>query len=166
MTAETLSTTDKVQVKVVNHTAQITINNPPANTWDLESLTGLKHVVEQLNALPEIMAIVIHGQGEKFFSAGADLNQFAEGNKTSASEVANRFGEASASVEGLTIRTAVFLFRTRTILRFFDLPACLWEALERAPSAIGWIRLKTIGTKRASRKHPTTSFRRAVTIFA
>ena len=106
MTAETLSTTDKIQVKIVNHTAQITINNPPANTWDLESLTGLKHVVEQLNALPEIMAIVIHGQGEKFFSAGADLNQFAEGNKASASEVANRFGEAFetlANFKGITI---------------------------------------------------------------
>ena len=106
MTATALSTTDKIQVKLLNHTAQITINNPPANTWDLESLTGFRNVIEQLNTLPEVMAIVIHGQGQKFFSAGADLNQFAEGNKTTASEVASRFGEAFealANFKGITI---------------------------------------------------------------
>jgi len=106
MTKTTLSTTDKIQVKILNHTAQITINNPPANTWDMESLTGLKLVIEQLNTMPEIIAIVIHGQGQKFFSAGADLNQFAEGNKTKASDVAHSFGEAFealANFNGITI---------------------------------------------------------------
>lgn len=106
MTKKALSSTDKIQVTLLNHTAQITINNPPANTWDLESLTGLKGVVEQLNTMPEVIAIVIHGQGQKFFSAGADLNQFSEGNKSKASEVADRFGEAFetlANFEGITI---------------------------------------------------------------
>jgi enoyl-CoA hydratase/carnithine racemase len=106
MTETTLSPTDKIQVKLLNQTAQITINNPPANTWDIESLTGLKKVVEKLNTLPEIIAIVIHGQGNKFFSAGADLNQFAEGNKAKASDVADAFGdsfETLAKFNGITI---------------------------------------------------------------
>jgi len=106
MTETTLSTTDKVLVKVLNHTAQITINNPPANTWDLESLTGFKEVIDKLDAMPEVIAIVIHGQGQKFFSAGADLNQFSDGNKANASDVANRFGEAFealANFNGITI---------------------------------------------------------------
>lgn len=106
MTEKALSPTDKIQVKLLNHTAQITINNPPANTWDTESLTGLKQVVETLNTLPEVIAIAIHGQGDKFFSAGADLKQFAEGNKTKASVVANAFGEAFetlANFNGITI---------------------------------------------------------------
>lgn len=106
MTETILSSTNKIQVKLVGHTAQLTINNPPANTWDLESLNGLKKVVEDLGNTPEIIAIVIHGQGEKFFSAGADLNQFAEGNKANASDVAVAFGEAFealANFEGVTI---------------------------------------------------------------
>jgi enoyl-CoA hydratase/carnithine racemase len=85
---------------------QITINNPPANTWTLESLNGLKSVVDMASAENSIVAIVIHGQGEKFFSAGADLKQFASGDKTASKEVAEAFGEAFealANFEGVTI---------------------------------------------------------------
>ncbi len=106
MTNTVLSTTDKIQVQILNHTAQITINNPPANTWDMESLTGFRKVIDQLNKTPEITAIVIHGQGQKFFSAGADLNQFADGDKTKAADVAKYFGEAFealANFNGISI---------------------------------------------------------------
>jgi len=106
MTNTVLSTTDKIQVQILNHTAQITINNPPANTWDMESLTGFRKVIDQLNRTPEITAIVIHGQGQKFFSAGADLNQFADGDKTKAADVAKYFGEAFealANFNGISI---------------------------------------------------------------
>ena len=84
----------------------ITINNPPANTWTIESLNGLKSVVEQAEESGEIVAIVVHGQGEKFFSAGADLKQFSGGDKTYSKEVAEAFGEAFealASFSGVTI---------------------------------------------------------------
>ena len=89
-----LSPTEKIQVDLRGHFAVITINNPPANTWDRESLSGLKCVISALNERPEITALVIHGQGEKFFSAGADLGQFATGDKATATEVARLFGEA------------------------------------------------------------------------
>jgi len=86
--------THKLTVEKHGHTALITINHPPANTWDRESLIGLKQVVEHLNHDDEVYALVITGQGEKFFSAGADLKLFADGDRTRAREMAKRFGEA------------------------------------------------------------------------
>lgn len=47
-------------------------------------------LIEQLNQDKGIYALVIAGQGEKFFSAGADLNQFAEGDKRIARVVSLR----------------------------------------------------------------------------
>ncbi len=85
--------THKLTVEKHGHTALITINHPPANTWDRESLIGLKQVVEHLNHDDEVYALVITGQGEKFFSAGADLKLFADGDRTRAREMAKRFGE-------------------------------------------------------------------------
>ncbi len=92
--SDTISPSEKIIVQLDNHVATITINNPPANTWDLESLNALSVVVTKLNALSDCRALVIHGAGEKFFSAGADLNQFASGDKTDALAVAMKFGEA------------------------------------------------------------------------
>lgn len=86
--------THKLTVEKHGHTALITINHPPANTWDRESLIGLKLVVEHLNHDDDIYALVICGQGEKFFSAGADLKLFADGDRVRAREMARRFGEA------------------------------------------------------------------------
>ena len=41
--------TDKLILEKIHNTAKITINNPSANTWDLESLSGLKEIIELLN---------------------------------------------------------------------------------------------------------------------
>lgn len=86
--------THKLTVEKHGHTALLTINNPPANTWDRESLIGLRHLIEHLNRDDDIYALVITGQGGKFFSAGADLKLFADGDKARAREMASRFGEA------------------------------------------------------------------------
>lgn len=88
------------------HSLLLTINNPPANTWNVESLGALKSVVEQCDQDREIYAIVVTGQGEKFFSAGADLNLFADGDKGVARQMAEGFGaafEALASFRGVSI---------------------------------------------------------------
>ncbi len=78
---------------IEGHTAIITINNPPANTWTPQSLKAMKDLVTTLNADKNIYAAVITGKGEKFFSAGADLKQF-QGDKVAAREFISRFGEA------------------------------------------------------------------------
>ncbi|MFJ9531344.1 enoyl-CoA hydratase [Herbaspirillum sp. NPDC101396] len=76
------------------HTAILTLANPPANTWTRESLVDLKRLVTDLNDDRNIYSLVVTGEGEKFFSAGADLKLFADGDKAVALEMARRFGEA------------------------------------------------------------------------
>ncbi|XLM22117.1 enoyl-CoA hydratase, partial [Chromobacterium piscinae] len=83
-----------LNVEKRGHTAVVTIDNPPANTWNRASLSALKQLVADLNADRDIYALVITGQGEKFFSAGADLNLFADGDKKVATEMTMLFGEA------------------------------------------------------------------------
>jgi enoyl-CoA hydratase/carnithine racemase len=89
-----LSTSQKLKVELRGHTALITIDNPGANTWDEESLPALKELVATLNADRNVYALVITGAGEKFFSAGADLKLFADGNPETARKMAVYFGEA------------------------------------------------------------------------
>jgi enoyl-CoA hydratase/carnithine racemase len=89
-----LSNSEKLVVEVVGHTAKITIDNPGANTWDTESLPALRDLVGKLNDEKEIYALVITGAGEKFFSAGADLKLFADGDPENARRMAVYFGEA------------------------------------------------------------------------
>ena len=86
--------TSLLTLEKIEHCALITIANPPANTWTFESLTDLRNMVKELNNDKDIYSLVITGQGEKFFSAGADLNVFASGDKGVASDMARIFGEA------------------------------------------------------------------------
>lgn len=76
------------------NTAVVTLTNPPAHVWTAESLSGLTRLVHDLGADREIYALVITGAGERFFSAGADLKLFADGDKGRAVTMARRFGEA------------------------------------------------------------------------
>ena len=76
------------------HVAIITFDNPPAHTWTVHSLAALRDLVRALDADRGVVALVLTGSGPKFFSAGADLRQFADGDKAAAHEAARRFGEA------------------------------------------------------------------------
>ncbi|MDO8860390.1 enoyl-CoA hydratase [Haliea sp. E1-2-M8] len=89
-----LSTSDKLKVEVRGHTALVTIDNPAANTWDTESLPALRDLVNKLNQEDTIFALVLTGAGDKFFSAGADLKLFADGDPGTARTMAEYFGEA------------------------------------------------------------------------
>ena len=100
------SPTDKLLVEQRDHTVVITLNTPPANTWDRENLAGLAELVARCNADPSVYALVITGSGEKFFSAGADLKLFADGDKGNAATMAAAFGtafEALADFRGVSI---------------------------------------------------------------
>ncbi len=100
------SQTPKLGVEVRGHTALVTIDNPPANTWDAESLKGLEVLVDACTADKSIYAIVVTGRGEKFFSAGADLKLFADGDKGVAATMSVAFGSAFerlANFRGVTI---------------------------------------------------------------
>jgi len=58
----------------------------------------LARTVRELNEDRDIYALVVTGQGEKFFSAGADLKTFADGDRAMANEMAQRFGDAFAAL--------------------------------------------------------------------
>lgn len=88
------SASEKLRLTVQGHTAVITVDNPAANTWDTHSLPALRDLVGELNADRDIYALVLTGAGEKFFSAGADLKLFADGDPGAAAEMARLFGEA------------------------------------------------------------------------
>ena len=75
------------------HTAYVTIDNPPANTWTPESLAQLESLVGDLNADRSVYAMVLTGEGGKFFSAGADLKSF-HGDRVVARHFIARFGSA------------------------------------------------------------------------
>ena len=82
---------------IEGHTCIITIANPPANTWTPESLKAMKELTAELNANKNVYAAVITGQGEKFFSAGADLKRFQGGDekgRVSARKFISLFGSA------------------------------------------------------------------------
>jgi enoyl-CoA hydratase/carnithine racemase len=81
------------------HTAVLTINNPPANTFTAEGLLALKDLVHAINEDRDVYAVVVTGEGTKFFSAGAELKSFATGDKVAARLMAQRFGEAFEALQ-------------------------------------------------------------------
>lgn len=88
------------------HAAIVTLNNPPAHTWTVDSLKSLTQLVRDLDADRSIYTLIVTGDGPKFFSAGADLKVFADGDKAMAREMGRRFGEAFealAAFRGLSI---------------------------------------------------------------
>lgn len=90
--------THKLTVEKQGHTALITINHPPANTWDREALIGLKQILEHLNRDDQVYALILTGQGGEFFSAGLDLQALADADRALAWELAQRLGEASTAL--------------------------------------------------------------------
>ncbi|MBE0364016.1 hypothetical protein PULV_a1558 [Pseudoalteromonas ulvae UL12] len=86
--------TAQIKVEKRGSIALLTMSNPPANTWTRDTLASLKEIVLSLNADKSIYSLIITGEGEKFFSAGADLNVFASGDKGIAADMSRVFGEA------------------------------------------------------------------------
>lgn len=89
-----------LQVARQGHTAVVTLTNPPAHTWTAASLSALTQLVRDLDADREVYALVVTGDGDRFFSAGADLKLFAEADKGVAATMARRFGEAFEALAG------------------------------------------------------------------
>jgi enoyl-CoA hydratase/carnithine racemase len=88
-----------IECKIDGHVAVITLNNPSANTFTGEGLLQLLALVGDLNRNLDVYAAVITGQGDKFFSAGADLKSFADGDKARARLMAQRFGAAFEALQ-------------------------------------------------------------------
>jgi enoyl-CoA hydratase/carnithine racemase len=88
-----------IECKIDGHVAVVTLNNPSANTFTAEGLLEFTALVADLNRNLEVYAAVVTGQGDKFFSAGADLKTFADGDKARARLMAQRFGTAFEALQ-------------------------------------------------------------------
>jgi enoyl-CoA hydratase/carnithine racemase len=88
-----------IDCKIDGHVAVLTLNNPSANTFTADGLLQLTALMGELNRNMNVYAVVITGQGEKFFSAGADLKSFADGDKVRARLMAQRFGTAFEALQ-------------------------------------------------------------------
>ncbi len=67
-----------VKVAIEDRVALVTIDHPPANALDSNTLKDLSAAVDDLLANDEAKAIVITGAGQMAFVAGADIGEFAK----------------------------------------------------------------------------------------
>jgi enoyl-CoA hydratase/carnithine racemase len=57
----------------------ITLDKPPANSYDLEYVQELRDAVRQAAADDDVKAVLVRSASDKFFSAGADVKAFQAG---------------------------------------------------------------------------------------
>jgi len=63
-----------VKMSIEDRAALITIDHPPANAFDTQTVTDLTNAFDEAIANPEVKVIIITGAGQ-FFVAGADINE-------------------------------------------------------------------------------------------
>ena len=67
-----------VQYRIDQGVALLTLNDPPANTYTYEMMQELDHRILTARMDESVHVILITGYGEKFFSAGANINMLAD----------------------------------------------------------------------------------------
>lgn len=90
----------------LGQSAIVTLKNAPANLLTTESLNELATTMRSLDADPAVRSVVLTGAGDAFFSAGADLKQFASGDAAEADKVFDAFAGALRSLQqyhGVTV---------------------------------------------------------------
>ncbi|MGQ9682631.1 MAG: enoyl-CoA hydratase-related protein [Anaerolineae bacterium] len=65
-----------VKVAIEERTALLTIDHPPANAFNAQTVIDLEAAFEEAQANAEVKTIIITGAGQ-FFVAGADINEIA-----------------------------------------------------------------------------------------
>ncbi|HJY28178.1 MAG TPA: enoyl-CoA hydratase-related protein [Pyrinomonadaceae bacterium] len=68
---------EKLDFEVRDGIAVITLNDPPANTYSYEMMQELDRAILDARMDESVQVIVITGEGEKFFCAGADIQMLA-----------------------------------------------------------------------------------------
>jgi enoyl-CoA hydratase/carnithine racemase len=64
----------------------ITLDNPPANSYDLQVMTEFSEAVDEALA-GDARVVIVQSASEKFFSAGADVKKFLDGDVESNMEM-------------------------------------------------------------------------------
>jgi enoyl-CoA hydratase/carnithine racemase len=66
-----------VKVSIENRAAILTIDHPPANAFDTQTVTDLNAAIDDVLGDDKVKVIIITGAGQ-FFVAGADVNEIKE----------------------------------------------------------------------------------------
>ncbi|MDT4955743.1 MAG: hypothetical protein QOJ02_3881 [Acidobacteriota bacterium] len=67
-----------VQYRAEEGIAVLTLNDPPANTYSYEMMQELDRAILRARMDESVHVIIITGQGEKFFCAGANIQMLSE----------------------------------------------------------------------------------------
>ena len=66
-----------------DHVCVLTVNHPPANAWNLATMEEFELALDEVENDSDVRVIIITGAGEKCFSAGFDVSDAANADKTS-----------------------------------------------------------------------------------
>ncbi len=69
---------DRVMVSCSDGVALLTLSDPPANTYSYEMMQALDRAILTARMDERVQVIVITGDGEKFFCAGADIQMLKD----------------------------------------------------------------------------------------
>lgn len=72
-----------ILVQINDHICTLTIDHPPANAWNLETMGEFERALREAEDDRNVRAVIITGAGERFFSAGFDVRDAANAEKTS-----------------------------------------------------------------------------------
>jgi enoyl-CoA hydratase len=71
-----------VHYSVEDRIATFTLDDPPANTYTHEMMRALDEAILKARFDPDVDVIIITGQADKFFCAGANINMLSESDPT------------------------------------------------------------------------------------
>jgi enoyl-CoA hydratase/carnithine racemase len=66
-----------------DHIAVVTLNHPPVNAWNWAMMSEFEAAIDGLEGDREVRVVVVTGSGERCFSAGFDVGDAANADKTS-----------------------------------------------------------------------------------
>jgi enoyl-CoA hydratase/carnithine racemase len=76
----------------------ITLDNPPANSYDIEFMRGLASAIGEANGDATARVVLLRSASEKFFSAGADVKRFLANDVDANMDMIRLAHEALASI--------------------------------------------------------------------
>lgn len=74
---QTRTETNLVEYRANDGVAVLTLNDPPANTYSYEMMQQLDRAILQARMDDTVQVMVLTGNGDKFFSAGANINMLS-----------------------------------------------------------------------------------------
>src|SRR3954453_4396645 len=76
----------------------ITLDNPPANSYDIDAVRELADAIAQAGRSDDVRVVVLRSASEKFFSAGADVKRFLANDPDANMEMVRLAHEALAGI--------------------------------------------------------------------